>query len=295
MNFSVTDTAAQSIGIFGFPLRHVLSPVIQQAALDCLGLSVRYHAWPVSEKDLPSRIDRIRQPKYLGANVTIPYKETVLSMLDLLDPLAERIGAVNTIVKRNGILEGHNTDVIGFLTSLKVSGGFEPKGTSVLIFGAGGAARAAVFGLVDEGVEVIGIANRTTERGQALAQELAGKIDALALPIEGSGVLDYVSSASLIVNCTSMGMRHSGLEGVSPLSAAAIPNSALVYDMVYTPSETPLLKEARKAGAKVVGGLPMLVYQGAAAFELWTGRRAPVEVMFHAAESALAVRNDSVK
>ena len=295
MNCSVTDTLAQSVGIFGFPLKHVLSPSIQQAALDYSGLSVRYHAWPVSEKDLPGRIDRIREPKYLGANVTIPYKETVLTMLDLIDPLAQSVGAVNTIVNRGGILEGYNTDVTGFLTSLRESGGFEPKSTRALIFGAGGAARAAIFGLVDVGVEVIGVANRTFEKGQALAQQVTGEIEVLALSIGSPSLLDYVSSVNLIVNCTSMGMKHSSVEGVSPLSATSIPNSALVYDMVYTPSETPLLKEAHKAGAKVVGGLPMLVYQGAAAFELWTGRKASVEVMFQAAERVLSGNSDSLK
>ena len=294
MNCSVTDTLSQSVGIFGFPLKHVFSPIIQQAALDHLGLPVRYHAWPVLEEDLPGGIDRIRQPKYLGANVTIPYKETVLTMLDLLDPLAESVGAVNTIVNRDGILEGHNTDVTGFLTSLMESADFEPKSIRALIFGAGGAARAAIFGLVDAGVEIIGIANRTIERGLALSQEVSGEIDVVVLPIAGSGLSDYASSANLIINCTSMGMKHSSAEGVSPLSAASISNSALVYDMVYTPSETPLLKEAHKAGAKVVGGIPMLVYQGAAAFELWTGRKAPVEVMFHAAERFLSENADSV-
>ena len=294
MNFSVTDTLSQSVGIFGFPLKHVLSPVIQQAALDHLGLSVQYHVWPVSEEDLPGGIDRIRQPKYLGANVTIPYKETVLTMLDLLDPLAESVGAVNTIVNRDGILEGYNTDVTGFLTSLMESTEFQPKSTRALIFGAGGAARAAIFGLVDAGVEIIGISNRTIERGLALSKEVPGEIEVVVLPIEGAGLADYVSSATLIINSTSMGMRHSRAEEVSPLSASSIPNSALVYDMVYTPSETPLLKEAHKAGAKVVGGIPMLVYQGAAAFELWTGRKAPVEVMFHAAERFLSENADSV-
>ena len=292
VNYSTTDSAAQSLGIFGYPLAHALSPVIQQAALDHHGIPARYHAWPVTPEDLAGRVEGLRQPGYLGANVTIPHKEAVLTMLDALDPLSQEVGAVNTIVKRGGTLEGHNTDVTGFLTSLKTTGGFDARGARALILGAGGAARAAAFGLASGGVGTLGIANRTVGRARALAGELAGKADVIVLPLAGPDLEDWASSVDFIVNCTSLGMAHGGGEGISPLGAAAIPESALVYDMVYTPAETPLLAEARKAGAKTVAGLSMLVYQGAEAFELWTGREAPVEVMLHAAERALAAGSD---
>lgn len=288
MNSSPTGPPAQFLGIFGYPLAHALSPVIQQAALDHYAMPVRYHAWPVRSSELAGRVEGLRQAEYLGANITIPHKEAVLAMLDELDPSAAEVGAVNTIVKRDGMLHGHNTDVTGFMASLKELGGFDARGKRVLVLGAGGAARAAVFGLANEGVGVLAIANRTVERAQALAGELSGKVEVLVLPLAGPDLDDNVSSVDLIVNCTSMGMRHGGSEGVSPLDDAAIPKSALVYDMVYTPAQTPLLAQAREAGAKTVGGLPMLVYQGAAAFELWTGTEAPVDVMFHAAERGLA-------
>lgn len=293
VNSSSTGPPAQSLGIFGYPLAHALSPVIQQAALDHHGIPVRYHAWPVPPSELAGRIAGLRQAEYLGANVTIPHKEAVLPMLDELDPSAAEVGAVNTIVKHDGLLHGHNTDVTGFMTSLKETGGFDAVGKRVLVLGAGGAARAAVFGLANDDVGMLAIANRTVERAQALAGEVVGKVEALVLPLAGPDLDDYVSSVDLIVNCTSVGMRHGEFEGVSPLGDAAIPKSALVYDMVYTPAQTPLLVQARKAGAKTVGGLPMLVYQGAAAFELWTGREAPVDAMYHAAERGLANSSDS--
>ena len=194
VNSSSTGPPAQSLGIFGYPLAHALSPVIQQAALDHHGIPVRYHAWPVPPSELAGRIAGLRQAEYLGANVTIPHKEAVLPMLDELDPSAAEVGAVNTIVKHDGLLHGHNTDVTGFMTSLKETGGFDAVGKRVLVLGAGGAARAAVFGLANDDVGMLAIANRTVERAQALAGEVVGKVEALVLPLAGPDLDDYVSS-----------------------------------------------------------------------------------------------------
>ena len=233
-----------------------------------------------------TRSKRLRADDHLGANVTIPHKELIREYLDGLDPWAEAVGAVNTIVKEDGRLVGRNTDGYGFLRSLEERGGFSPEGRSVLLLGAGGAARAAVFALAERGAATVLIANRTVERGDALAGDVRGRsLDARSIPVgearEAAGRVD------LIVNATSMGMEPGPNAGLSPLGSREINPGSLVYDMVYTPQQTPLMDEALKAGAKVLGGLWMLVYQGAAAFEMWTSREAPVDLMYEAGLRAL--------
>ena len=288
MNQSPVEAATFSLGILGYPLAHTISPALHQAALDHCRLQAKYQSWPTPPDRLSAAVELLRGPEYLGANVTVPYKEAVRPLLDALDPWAKEVGAVNTIVRDGDRLVGHNTDAYGFLAGLKRDADFDPRGKRVLIIGAGGAARAAVFGLAGEGVASIAIANRTLERAKSLVAELGGRVKgALALPLDVSALGEAAGSADLVVNCTSMGMRHGGAEGLSPLSAESIPEAALVCDMVYTPRETPLIKAATAAGARSLGGLAMLVYQGAAAFELWTGKKGPVEVMRAAAQRAM--------
>ncbi len=278
--------------IFGYPLEHSISPRFQQAAFDHCSLDVTYQAWPVAPGDLEREVVRLREDDYLGANVTVPHKERVAAYMDALDPLAERIGAVNTIVKDGRKLVGHNTDAHGFIEALRKEGGFEPRGRRVLVLGAGGAARAAVFALADAGATSLVIANRTLARAESLARELAREIGAAdpevnALPMEKPALSLACEHADLIVNTTSIGMLHGPAEGETPLSADVIRPRTVVYDLVYNPPETPLLAQASAAGARTLGGLHMLVYQGAAAFELWTGVPAPVDVMVDAARRAL--------
>ena len=278
----------QQITILGYPLAHTISPAFQQAALDHYSLSVRYTAWPTPPDSLSDAVKKLRRDEYLGANVTIPHKERIVALLDGTDGLAATLRAVNTVVKEDQKLAGRNTDVGGFLRSLKEAD-FEPRDRSVLLLGAGGAARAAAFGLAQEGVAALTIANRTQERARRLVEELrhsAARIE--AIPMEETALAAASAGADLIVNATSIGMSHGADQDSTPLGRNLIPPSALVCDMVYTPSETPLMREARAAGARTLGGLPMLIYQGAASFELWTGRDAPIEVMFRAAEEALA-------
>ena len=280
---------SQQIGLIGFPLGHSISPAFQQAALDHYSLPVRYRAWPMPPEKLSDGVNKLRRDDYLGANVTIPHKERVRALLDHSDPWAMVVGAVNTIVKEEQGLVGHNTDAYGFLRGLREAAGFEPRGCTVLLLGAGGAARAASFGLAKEGIASLTIANRTLERARSLADDLRDSITGVAgVPMDMDALAEAAAKADLIVNATSVGMSRGDARTQTPLGADLIPPSALVYDMVYTPIETPLLLEARKAGARGLGGLPMLVYQGAASFELWTGREAPIEVMFRAAERALA-------
>ena len=279
----------QLAGIFGFPLEHSISPAIHQAALDHHFLPARYELWPTPPERLRDGVEKLRGDSYLGANVTVPHKERVRAFLDDMDSWARTIGAVNTIVKEGGRLIGHNTDAYGFVRSLRERGGFDPEGKRVLMLGAGGAARAAAFGLAREGILSLTIANRNSGRAVALAEELKSHLsDVTTAPLDDDRLAEAGALADLIVNCTSLGMKHGEGEGRTPLKAAAIPPDALVSDMVYNPPDTPLLREAAKAGARTLGGLPMLIYQGAAAFERWTSKEAPIDVMFRAAEKALS-------
>ena len=276
----------QQIALFGYPLSHSISPAFQQAALDSLVIEACYSARPTPPEGLAAEVERLRADDHLGANVTIPHKERIRACLDRLDPWAETVGAVNTIVKDNGRLVGHNTDGHGFLRSLEERGGFSPEGKSVLLLGAGGAARAAVFALAERRAGSVLIANRTVERGDALAADVrAHSLDTASIPIHEAG--KAAGRVDLIVNATSMGMEPGPNAGLSPLESRDINPRALVYDMVYTPQRTPLMEAALQAGADVVGGLWMLIYQGAAAFEMWTLQEAPVDLMYEAGQRAL--------
>lgn len=282
------------IVLLGYPLKHSVSPSFQQAALDFYHLDVRYEAWERVPEQLGSALEQLRLPDYLGGNITIPYKEAVLSLVDSADEMAGRIRAVNTIVCRDGRLTGYNTDAEGFLQALRREGNFEAGGKRALLLGAGGVARAAAYALVKSGVTSLTVANRTLKRAEALLrateEAFAGEgigVELAALPWEERERRSLLEGCHLIVNCTSIGMRYTPEEGHSPLEAAAISQDAFVYDLVYNPADTPLLLAARKAGAKTLGGLAMLVYQGARAFELWTGKEAPLPVMFTAARQAL--------
>jgi shikimate dehydrogenase len=287
------------IGLIGYPVQHSISPAFQQAALDHLKLDIRYQLWETSPAQLKDMVDKLREPQNMGANVTVPHKETVLSLLDGVDDLAHVVGAVNTIVKRDDRLLGYNTDVHGFLEALAKEGRFDPEGKRVVVLGAGGVARAACFALVQRQAASLAITDGVFERASALAESLRGYLaEASAGPlVAGTEVKAFrwemVSSAEtfdgrdLVVHCTTIGMKHSSQEGQSALSRDVIPRGALVYDLVYSPWPTSLLKLAREAGADILGGLPMLVYQGAASFELWTGKKAPVDVMSGKAREAL--------
>lgn len=279
----------RNAGIMGYPLKHSISPFFQQVAFDHLGLDVRYCVWELPPGEVASMVGRLREPEYLGSNVTVPYKETLISLVDELADSARFIGAVNTVVNRGGRLVGHNTDAGGFLRALREQGAFDPAGKVALVLGAGGAARAICFALAEGGAGTVYITNRTPERAQTLATVLGQRFGTkiATLPWGGPEMAKRLPGCHLIVNCTTMGMRHGYAESESPLPVAMIPGGSLVFDVVYNPAETPLLKGAEKAGARTLGGLSMLIYQGAASFELWTGQEAPVAVMFEAGRKAM--------
>ncbi len=283
----------QRLGIIGYPIGHSISPVFQQAGLDHLGIDATYEKWEVTPEGVGEFVAGLRAPGSLGINITVPHKQAVIPFLDEVDEWATTAGAVNTIVNRDGRLTGHNTDGPGFLRALLVETGYSPTGTRALILGAGGAARGILLALARGGVDSLVIANRTLERAETLAQlakDNGVPAEAISLRKADASVTQAAASANLIVNCTTVGMSHGPDEHGSPLSAAQIPASAIVNDLVYNPLKTPFLEEATTAGATTLGGLHMLVYQGVLSFQMWTGRDAPVEVMLAAATAEMASR-----
>ena len=280
-----------ALGIIGNPIGHSISPLFQQAALDHLGIDAEYRAYEVQPEAVGNFVGSLRAPNARGINVTVPHKEAVIPHLDVVDDWASEAGAVNTIVNRDGQLFGHNTDGYGFLRALRESGGLEPSGKQVLILGAGGSARGVVQALIRAGVGQIVIANRTVSRAETLAQvAIGGGIPAGAVPLEPSRLSAIAAEVDLIVNCTSLGMRHGPDADATALATLKLTPNALVYDLVYNPMLTPLLASAQRAGAAVLGGLSMLVYQGAAAFEIWFDQPAPVDVMTRTATEAMQAR-----
>lgn len=275
-------------GVIGDPIGHSLSPVIQNAAFKARRLDYVYHAFQVKKEALGEAIREMREHAIAGLNVTIPHKVAVMKYLDKLDPLAEKIGAVNTIVNKDGVLSGYNTDAVGFLEPL-LKIGAELEGKKAVILGAGGAARAISFVLAEKGAELY-ILNRTVEKAGALAvriKEKTGK-DAVSLELNPENLKEALTQTDIVVNTTSLGMSPNVAE--TPLPDGLIRGGMLVYDIVYNPMETRLLREARAAGAETIAGMDMLVYQGAKAFELWTGVKAPVGVMRRELARALKER-----
>lgn len=339
------DPSLLRVGLIGDPVAHSYSPRFQQAAFDACGIPARYELWRTEEGELAARVASLLAPQSLGANITIPYKEAVLPFLDVVDPLAARIGAVNTIVHRNEYLYGYNTDAPGLLYALvelgigklrelrdrkiawdhdrdgvtrvtratEVTTGaneltsgrgthtfsvdkrtlqdlkerFSFEGYTVVLLGAGGAARGAAFALARASVERIVIVNRNLERAQRLAAEVQLESNCQVFCLNDPAFL-IPHPATLIINATSVGMHVADRQGqaeaeaATPLSAEILMRFApdtVVFDMIYNPTQTQLLCQARTLGLRAVNGLPMLLHQGALAFTLWTDQPAPLEKM----------------
>jgi shikimate dehydrogenase len=279
-------------GVIGYPLAHSLSPAIFQAAFDAAGIEATYEAWETAPHQLEGRLAALRGDDFLGANVTIPHKESVVPMLDRLDERAERIGAVNTIANESGQLAGYNTDVAGFARALREDAGFDAQGKRCAVIGAGGAARAVCLALVEAGASYVLMTGRTPKRADGIVAALRPHTPpgvTVTWTHWGDGTfLTFLPAADLIVNCTPVGTRGGEAEKESPLTPELIGAGAVVFDLVYNPPETPLLRAAKARGAKPANGLGMLVYQAAESFRIWTGRDAPVETMLDVGRKALA-------
>jgi shikimate dehydrogenase len=274
-------------GIIGDPIGHTMSPAMHNAAFKSLGLNYVYVPFKVKSMELRKAIEGIRGLNLRGVNVTIPHKVAVIQLLDKLDPLAERIGAVNTIVNDEGILTGYNTDATGFLQTLH-DRNIEPAEKKVLLLGAGGAARAIGHILTREKARVT-ILNRKQELSWAedLAARLSRnyKTEVKALELTPENLKKAISNAEILVNATSLGMSPE--IDATPVPAELLRADLTVFDVVYNPLQTRLLREAKAAGAKTIDGLEMLVQQGAVSFEIWTSVKPPVDVMRQAVLSLL--------
>ncbi len=285
------------VGLVGYPLGHSVSPAFQQAAFDRLGIQARYELWETPPERLASLTERLRRDESLGANVTIPHKQSIMPFLDEVDPTAAEVGAVNTVLHRDSRLVGFNTDVKGFIESLSLDAATELVGRRVLVIGAGGAARAVVAACVAEGARSVIVSARRPAQAEQLISSLRETMNARnatvlsSAPYDDDGLpeLELVRSADILVNATPSGTAHHRSSSELPVPARALHPGMIVVDLVYNPLETPLLREARLRGAGALNGLPMLIYQGAAAFELWTGRPAPIDLMRRAALEALGV------
>ena len=278
----------QTIALLGHPVSHSISPAFQQAALDALGIDARYEAWDTPADDLQPAIERLRARSMLGANVTVPHKVAALRLIDRPDSAVELVGALNTIVNRDGRLHATNTDVAGILNALAEVDA-DLAGANVVILGAGGAARAAVVAMRRAGAARVTIANRTEARAEGLVELGGTELEVRTCPLdsESERLRVALTASRLIIQSTSLGMRHGPDEGATPIPARLMRAGQLAFDLVYTPERTPFLEAAEQAGAQPVGGLAMLVHQGAAAFRLFSGQEPPLPVMFEAARAAL--------
>jgi shikimate dehydrogenase len=274
------DAHTQLAGVLGYPVRHSLSPAMHNAAFRAVGLNWVYLAFEVSPDALPQAIAGMRGLRIQGLNLTIPHKEAVMPLLDALTDAAQQVGAVNTLFWEDGRLVGGNTDAEGFLRALH-EGGVEPLRQTVLILGAGGAARAVAYALHNQHCRLI-IANRTPERAEVLAQGF----NAVPVPMTADALRPLLPQVDGVVNCTTLGMAPD-TDSSPPIGWDALPDTAWACDLVYRPLRTRFLQEAERRGLRTIDGLGMLVHQGALAFERWTGQTAPVATMRQAAEQGL--------
>jgi shikimate dehydrogenase len=281
----------QTIALLGHPVAHSISPALQQAALDELGIDAAYEAWDTPSDGLPGAIERLRSGSVLGANVTVPHKVEAMRLIDQPDGLCELVGAVNTIVNRDGRLHGTNTDVVGILIALAAAGA-EVAGKNIVVIGAGGAARAVVVAMRRAGAAQVTVANRTEERARALVALGGTELDvrACSLDLEAASLHAAMGAAHVVIQSTSLGMLHGPDEAATPIPSELFRRWQVALDLVYVPERTPFLKAAEQAGAVAVGGLAMLVHQGAESFRLWTGQEPPLPVMFEAARAVLLAR-----
>ncbi len=298
------DGHTQLVGLIGWPVEHSISPAMHNAAFAELGLNWRYVPLPVPPGRIHVALEGLQALGFRGANVTVPHKQEVAQIIarlpgrETLGPEALALDAVNTIAIPHGetkdgraTLRGHNTDMAGFVGAL-VDGGFQPVGASSVVVGAGGGARAVAFGLARARARTITVLNRSVERAEDLALALSSTQNTAlppsvrALPLTDKILIDTVREADLLVNATPAGMWPNVRVSIWP-DDVPVPGHVTVFDLVYNPRPTKLMEQARAGGANALGGLEMLVRQGALALEMWTGEEAPVAVMRQACQRSL--------
>lgn len=276
---------SKRVVLIGHPVAHSLSGAMQQAAFDALGIDAKYELWDRAPIALPDAIAEVRGDNFLGVNVTIPHKERVVPLIDKLTEEAQATGAVNTLTREGKRLVGHNTDVPGFAAALDKLVGRQKMPRQAVVLGAGGGARAVVYGLIRAGFLRIIVFNRHLHRAEGLVRHFgksAAHMDLKAMPWHESIIESELARTKVLVNATSIGL----LDDVSPIPGELITGDLLVLDLIY--KRTRLLRAAESAGAAAADGETMLLHQGAAAFTLWTGQPAPLDVMSQALVEARA-------
>jgi shikimate dehydrogenase len=271
--------------LIGRPVAHSLSGAMQQAAFDAVGIDARYELWDRTPLQLPDAIGEVRADDFLGANLTIPHKERVVPLIDRATDEAQATGAVNTLTREGRRLVGHNTDVSGFEVALDRLVGRQKMPRQAVLLGAGGGARAVVFGLIREGFQRVVVFNRHLHRAEGLVKHFsrsAAHMELRAMPWHDSIIESELAKTKVLINATSIGLTGDD----TPIPGTIMPAGLLVLDLIYKP--TRFLRDAEAAGSLAMDGETMLLHQGAAAFSLWTGQPAPIEVM----SAALAAARD---
>jgi shikimate dehydrogenase len=267
-------------GIFGHPVKHSLSPDMHNSAFNTLGLNSVYVAFDIDPESIEEAARAIRVMGIRGINITIPHKQTIIPYLDEVSPDAKLTGAVNTVKNENGRLSGYNTDVGGFLRAIREDLDFSPEGNTLFLIGAGGAARAVLSAFCMNGGAVVYITDIIKDKALKLANQFKANFQNITIEtveLDNQNLIEQkFNEADILVNASPAGMNGVGSLDI-PLTS--LNKNAVVYDLVYKPPDTNLLKEAKQLGHKASGGLSMLLYQGAESFEIWTGENAPVEIM----------------
>jgi shikimate dehydrogenase len=270
---------SKRVVLLGQPVTHSLSEALQEAAFAALGIDAHYQPIDTPTAELPDAVEALRGEDYLGANIGVPHKDRVLPMLDRLTEEAQATGAVDTITRDGDQLVGHNTDVSGFKPALEELVGNQKMPRNAVVIGAGGGSRAAVYSLIQAGFQNIALFNRHLHRGERLVKHFArsaSHMDLKARPWHESVIEAELAKTDILVNASSMGRDPDE----TPIPAELLPPDILVLDLHYVPEQTRLLREAREAGAtKVMNGDVMLIETTAAAFRLWTGESAPLDVL----------------
>lgn len=273
------------VGLIGHPVEHSFSPPMHNAAFDALGMDYAYVAFDVNPAELQKAIEGARSLNIKGFNVTIPHKIDVMKYLDEIDDVARLIGAVNTIDFKN--LKGYNTDGIGAVRAIEEVTSIKNK--NVVIAGAGGASRAISFYIAKYGADSLTILNRNVDKAQSLARDVSNS--GLIGDVKSDSINEinaYLADADILVDTTPLGM-HPHINDQPIATAENMHDELVVFDAVYNPNETVLLKQAIEAGAKPVYGIKMLLYQGAESFKIWTGADAPVDIMEKALKDTLNI------
>ncbi len=273
-------------GVIGDPIEHTLSPTIHNAAFNHLGLDFVFLAFKVKAANLENAVRGIRGLGIHGLNVTMPHKSAVIGYLDKVDPAVKFLGSANTILNKDGKLSGFNTDGVGALKALRKNG-VDLSEKKVLLLGAGGAAKAIAFALAEEIGELV-VLNRAAEKAKELAEALGQMFNKTVFggSLSSDAIAKNLIDSDILINATSVGMKPN--LGQSLVAPQWLKSDLLVMDIVYNPVETKLARDAKAAAAKVISGVEMLIYQGAASFEIWTNRSAPIEAMRRAALNKLS-------